>query len=218
MKRKMTPLYRVAQVVVPIFYALYSPMIIRRAGPLPEGRMVICSNHLSFSDPLYIGMTQKRQVFYMAKAELFRSRFLNWLLRALGAFPVERGTGDTGALKSARDILQADEILGIFIEGTRSKTGELLRPKTGAVMLAYQTNAPIVPLCITAIGCGKIRPFHKVCVSFGEVIPPDQLGITEGTSAEFRRASRMVMDRIASLRARDIADFEKGTPCSIQQG
>ncbi len=64
MKKKMTPLYRVAQVVVPIFYALYSPMIIRRAGPLPEGRMVICSNHLSFQRPaLYWDDTETPGLF-----------------------------------------------------------------------------------------------------------------------------------------------------------
>lgn len=218
MKTKMTPLYRFAKIVVPAVYAIYSPMVIRRAGPLPEGRMVLCSNHLSLSDPLYLGLAQSRQVYYMAKAELFRNRFLSGLLRALGAFPVERGTGDMGALETAKQILQEEKTLGIFIEGTRSKTGELLRPKTGAVMLAYQNHAPIVPVCITAKGGGKIRPFHKVCISYGEVIIPEELGITEGTSAEFRKASRMVMERISALRERDAADFEKGTLCSIQQG
>ena len=218
MKTKMTPLYRFAKVVIPVIYAIFSPLVIRRAGPLPEGRRVLCSNHFSLNDPLYLGVAQARQVYYMAKAELFRNRFLRWLLRGLGAFPVERGTGDRNALGTAEQILQEEKTLGIFIEGTRSKTGELLRPKTGAVMLAYQNHAPIVPVCITAKGGGKIKPFRKVCISYGEVILPEQLGIIEGTSAEYRRASRMLMERIAALRERDLADFEKGDLCSTQQG
>ena len=71
MKTKMTPLYRFAKVVIPVIYAIFSPLVIRRAGPLPEGRMVLCSNHFSLNDPLYLGVAQERQVYYMAKAGCF---------------------------------------------------------------------------------------------------------------------------------------------------
>ena len=65
--------------------------------------MLLCSNHLAKRDPVLLGLTQKRQVFYMAKEELFRNKFLGALFRQLGAFPVSRGTGGEDALQNAYD-------------------------------------------------------------------------------------------------------------------
>lgn len=176
----------------------------------PRGQKVlICSNHISALDPLLLAISvMKRQVFYMAKAELFRNPALSWLLHQLGAFPVERGTGGADALAEARRNLEDGRAVGIFIEGTRSKTGELLKPKIGAATLAYQTQTPVLPVCITTKDCKGPKLFGRVIITFGDVIYPEEFGMTEGTGVELRRFSRTVMDRIAEMREADKKEFE----------
>ena len=96
-----------------------------------EGPVLLCSNHLAKRDPVLLGLSQKRQVFYMAKEELFQSKFLGRLFRMLGAFPVKRGTGGSDALEDAYALLKQNAVVGVFIEGHRSKDGLLRKPKTG---------------------------------------------------------------------------------------
>ena len=97
--------------------------------------------------------------------------------------------------------------MGIFIEGTRSRDGELGQPKAGAVMLAHQHGVPIIPVCITPIGSKRPKLFHRAIVSYGKLIPPEELGIHEGKGVEYRTASRLVMSRIAEMRERDLKEL-----------
>ena len=175
----------------------------------PEGRVVICCNHVTMKDPIFVSSVHKRQINYMAKAELFENKFFGGVIRSLGAFPVHRGQGDQDAMASARKLLEEERVVGIFIEGTRSRTGQLLKPKTGAVMLAHQTHSPILPMCITAPE-GKVpSAFQKIAVSCGDLILPEELGIEDGNIASYRNAARLVMSRIAEMRERDILALKK---------
>ena len=90
-----------------------------------------------------LALDTKRQIFYMAKSELFENKFVGSLITALGAFSVDRGVGDSNALDRCGEILEQDGAVGIFIEGTRSLDGKLGKPISGAVMLAHQHQAPI---------------------------------------------------------------------------
>ena len=184
------------------------PMKVHNKENLPkEGRVVICCNHTSMKDPILISLAHNRMVRYMAKAELFQNKFVSFIISNLGAFPVQRGHGDTGALDVAKSILEKEGVLGIFIEGTRSKDRKLGQPKPGAVMLAYESHAPILPMCITAKNASRPRLFHRVIVSCGDLILPEDLGIETGAHVEFRRASRLVMSKIQELRDRDLKAF-----------
>ena len=100
-------------------------------------------------------------------------------------------------------MLQEGDALGIFIEGTRSKDGKLGRPRSGAVMLAYRNQAPILPACITTKDGKPPKMFHKAILTFGELIPFEDLGLKNGTGSEFREASRLVMSKIAEIREKD---------------
>lgn len=201
---RRTPLYTFARKYLAWFFALLTPVRVRDAEKVPvAGKVILCCNHASMTDPLRLAYGQKRQVYFMAKAELFRNKFVSFIITALGAFPVSRGKGDKTAIHTAKAILDEGRTLGIFIEGTRSKDGQFLRPKPGAVMLAHNCGAPIVPCCITPVRGLLPRPFHPCVLSFGDPIPPEELGIENGTPSEYRNASRLVMDRIVSLRERD---------------
>ncbi|MBQ8572239.1 MAG: 1-acyl-sn-glycerol-3-phosphate acyltransferase [Ruminococcus sp.] len=168
-----------------------------------EGRYIIASNHISGPDCIFVGLGQKRYIRFMAKAELFENKFLNWFFTKMGAFAVNRGKGDTGAINNAKEMIENGETLGIFIEGTRSKTGEFLKPKSGAVMLAHQMNCKIIPC---AISCKGLKPsfWRRKYVHFGEPVTVEELGITKASPREYRDGSRKLMDIIAELRKQDI--------------
>ncbi len=168
-----------------------------------DGRYIIASNHISGPDCIFVGLGQKRYIRFMAKAELFENKFLNWFFTKMGAFPVNRGKGDTSAINNAKEMIDNGETLGIFIEGTRSKTGEFLKPKSGAVMLAHQMDCKIVPC---AISCKGLKPsfWRRKYVHFGEPVTVEELGVTKASPREYRDASRKLMDIIADLRKQDI--------------
>lgn len=139
-----------------------------------DGPLVIASNHLSLLDPPVIGTAATRKVNFMAKQELFIP-VLGDIYRILGAFPVKRGGADRAAIKHGIDILQAGDVLAIFPEGTRSKTGKLGKAAPGALMMAGKAHAAIVPTCVVGTDIkrsGKLWP--KVKVIFGKPIYIDK--------------------------------------------
>ncbi len=208
-------LYVGARAVLRPFVCLLFRVHLTGKNNLPEkGRFIVCSNHVSMLDPFFLAISQRRQLHFMAKAELFHNRILASLIRAVGGFPVNRGKGDTEAMDTAADILRQEGVLGIFIEGTRSKTGELLRPKTGAVLLGAQTGAPLLPVSICCKGGSRPRLFRRVYVSCGEPVTVEELGVQEGGGMELRSASRELMERIRALREADLGRAA-GRPAAV---
>lgn len=201
---KMSPLYRFGRgLLMPFYKLLFWYKIKGRENVPDDGAFIVCSNHLSNNDPVLLGIAIKRQVFYMAKAELFRNPIAGWVIRHLGAFPVNRGAGDGKAINEAEQIVKDGKLLGIFIEGTRSKTGEFLRPKSGASIIAHQMNVPVIPVCITPKN-KKIRVFQQVKISIGKPMTPNELGLDNGTPEEYRNSSRKIMAEIKKLRENDL--------------
>ena len=162
-----------------------------------EGAYILASNHREAIDPILLGEGLKREILFMAKEELFRNKFISWFLRKLGAFPVDRGKADRGAIKHFEEVLNNGYLMGIFIEGTRSKTDDFLPPKNGVSLIAYDSKTPVIPVCITHVG--KHRVIH-----YGEPLSMDDMGFEKGGAREFRNASRIIMDRIKALREQDI--------------
>lgn len=199
---KRSPIYLVCKTIALAFFHIFMPFRIYHLENMPQsGRVIVCCNHLSYKDPILVtGVGGRRQIYFMAKAELFKNKLFGGLLTRAGAFAVHRGRGDSSAINRAQELLQNEQAVGIFIEGTRSRDGEFQQPKAGAVMLAYQNHAPILPVCITGRKGLFPRLFHRVDVVCGPLIQPEQLGIEAGSGTEYRKASRLVMSHIMQLR------------------
>lgn len=164
---------------------------------VPDGGFILCSNHISLFDPIFVAVKVKPQCHFMAKEELFRNKALGLLLKALGAFPVSRGKGDTGAIDHAVDLVQNGRVVGIFPEGTRSKTGELQKLKSGAVVVAAQTGCGLQPCVIKK---GEKRFLRTpVTVRFGDFITHEQLGITDRSPSQIRSANRLLTDTLKTM-------------------
>ncbi|MGE5586570.1 MAG: lysophospholipid acyltransferase family protein [Bacillota bacterium] len=137
-------------------------------GVPAEGPVILVANHLSMLDPIVLGCAVRRPVRFMAKHELFSNRLFGRVLASLGAFPVRRGQADRDAFHTALEILSSGEVLGIFPEGTRSPSGRLQAPYSGAAVLAEKTGAPIVPVGI--VGTDRILRKGAVLPRPGRVL------------------------------------------------
>jgi 1-acyl-sn-glycerol-3-phosphate acyltransferase len=157
-------------VIQPFFHLYFRLSRIGREHIPQEGPVIFAANHRSFLDPFVIGTMARRPLYYMAKKELFRGRFVSWILSSLGAFPIDRGRGDRDSMATAREILERGDCVLIFPEGTRVRPGPLGRPKRGVGRLALETGAPVIPVAV--FGTEKvrrgwrIRP-HKVRIRAG---------------------------------------------------
>lgn len=156
-----------------------------------EGGCVLYSNHLSIWDPFLMHMAALPRIpKLMAKKELFDHKLLRKCVENLGAFPVDRGHGDIGAIRTACEVLNEGHIMGIYPEGTRSKTGEMGEFLLGAAMIASRADVPLVPMYIS----GKIRLFGKTRVIVGDPFKVSEIQEQQGLkSREAVRATTAVM-------------------------
>lgn len=201
----MITFYSVIRAIGIFIFKLIYPWEINGSDKLPEkGRYIICSNHISNMDPIFLIISQRRKIYFMAKSELFKNKIFAKFLSKMGAFPVQRKKGDTKAINRSFEILESNDVLGIFIEGTRSKNGEFLRPKSGVSVIAYKTNSPVIPVCITPNRGKNVRPFRKTIITYGDPISISDLSIKEGSGLEIRNASRFIMGKIKELREENL--------------
>ena len=154
----------------------YNRLTVHYKETIPEsGPYILVVNHLSYLDPIYMGIAFPRKLHFMAKQEAFKYPIIKWLLLKLGAFPVNREKADIKAIKTSISILKSGRILAIFPEGTRHEQLQLDEIKNGAAYLAIKTGAPIIPAYISGTdqvmpkGQWLIKP-KKVSIYFGSPI------------------------------------------------
>lgn len=164
-------IYSTIKYILYLFFKVFFRLEVIGKENIPlQGALVIASNHLSLLDPPLVGVAATRKVHFMAKQELFVP-IMGSIYRLLGAFPVRRGMADRNAIKHAIDLLKKEEVLAIFPEGTRSKTGELGKAEPGALMIAGKAMATIVPTAVFGTNFQKKDSFlPKIKVVFGKPI------------------------------------------------
>ncbi len=205
--RKLPGSYPLARVLYRFWFSVIYPCEVQNSKCLPEDkRMIVCSNHVSNIDPVLINYTQNRLVHFMAKKELFKNKLLAKIISSYGAFPVNRGNDGGKAISTAEELLNDDNCVGIFIEGTRSRTGKLGRPHIGAFLIAFTSKSPIIPCCITG-KTGFVKAFRKTKITYGKPMTCEELGIIEGTNKEYREAAAKLMGIISEMREKHIEEF-----------
>ncbi len=171
---------------------LLYPMIIRGRANIPDGPCIICANHSNYIDPLLIiyAFGPRRFLHTMSKKENIEKPVIGWIYRMCGAFPVERGGIDMGAVRTTMTLLKKGCKVVIFPEGTRTTWDDPDAGKAGAVRFASKLNVPIVPIFITRnkkiLGLVRIRigePYEVCC----------------RTRAEYEEKTRELMNTIFAL-------------------
>ncbi|MBQ4464777.1 MAG: 1-acyl-sn-glycerol-3-phosphate acyltransferase [Oscillospiraceae bacterium] len=197
-------MYYIVVAIVRVAMHLWFDLKFEGRENIPKGRtFVYASNHRSNADPVLVTLAGKGRFSFMAKIELFRNRFFAWLIRSLGAFPVERGKGDTAAIDKAIDNVKNGVNLLIFPEGTRSRDGRVGKGKTGVALIASKAHADVVPVGINFEG--KLHFRSRIVVRIGKPIPASTFEIGEELSdRELLRALKRdvmppIMDGIRAL-------------------
>jgi 1-acyl-sn-glycerol-3-phosphate acyltransferase len=183
-------------------------LVVHRARALatqhvPEaGPVIIAPNHFSFLDHFFVAVYLRRKVHFMAKSQLFK-RPLQFIFTHGGVFPVRRGHQDNEAFVTAETVLARGDIVVMYAEAGRSRSGELGKPRHGLGRLALESGAPVVPTAIA--GTEKARnwkrlQFPKVTVQFGEPLQFEQTA--EPTREQAQAASEVVFDRVRDMHGR----------------
>ncbi|MEK3853332.1 lysophospholipid acyltransferase family protein [Cytobacillus sp. FSL H8-0458] len=171
---------------------IYRFEVIGKENIPSEGGVLLCSNHIDNLDPPVVGINAPRPVYFMAKEELFNVPVLGKIVPHLNAFPVKRGMSDREALRKGLAILKEGNVLGLFPEGTRSKTGQLGKGLAGAGFFALRSEAHVVPCAII----GPYKAFSKLKVVYGTPIDMKELRERKASAEE---TTERIMSEIRKL-------------------
>jgi len=176
-----------------MLFPFYRIKVIGRENFPKDGGVLLCTNHINNFDPPVVGITCPRPVHFMAKEELFEMPILKTLLPKVHAFPVKRGMSDRKAFRNALSLLNSGNVVGLFPEGTRSKTGELQEGLAGAGFFALKGgDAAVIPCAIV----GPYKPLRSLKVVYGK--PIDMLAYREN-KATAEEVTLVIMAEIAKL-------------------
>jgi len=188
-------LYWVVKVVLtPILRTLFRPVVEGLDNLPDDGPAILASNHLSFSDSIFLPLVVPRKITFLAKSDYFTSGGVKGRLKAaffnaVGQLPVDRtgGRASKAALETGKRVLAEGKLLGIYPEGTRSPDGRLYRGKTGVARMALEAGVPVIPVAM--INTFEIQPP-------GQVVPKIQkVGVKIGKPLDFSRYAGMEGDR-----------------------
>ena len=192
--------YKILKVIFRFtFNLLFSPKVIGAENVPKEGAMIMAANHMSNWDPPLLACFMPRIVSYMAKEELFEHPIFGTAIRICHAFPVKRGAADRAAIKTAVQVLKGGHCLGLFPEGTRSRTGKMRKAEAGVGLIAAMTGAPVVPAAI--LGTDKIFAnggfLPKLTILVGE---PMHFTGDRKDKEQLEAFSQSILDEIARMK------------------
>jgi len=186
---------------------IFRPKVEGRENVPDEGPAIIASNHLSFSDSIFMPLMVKRRVTFVAKAEYFTGKGIKGFLSRMffvgtGTIPVDRSGGRAAqaAIDTGLRVLREGKLFGIYPEGTRSPDGRLYRGKTGVARLALESGAPVIP--VVMLNSDEIQPL-------GRLLPRiKQVRIRFGPPLDFSRYAGLAGDRFVERAVTDEIMYE----------
>ena len=177
-------------IVIPVLHFLY-PFRVHGTENIPaEGPAILCSHQVHLADPLFIATSTRRYVRYISKKELFDNRFLAWLFRHLGMFPVARGGSDMSAMRTCLNILKEGGVLGIFPQGHRYKQDDHHQLESGTAIMALRSRVPVIPIHVR----GPLKLFRRNEITVGKPVALEDLKRID--SASMAEADRRLIAAI----------------------
>ena len=194
-------LFKIVKFLIKCFLHIIFRIKIHNIENFPKtGAAIIALNHKSNWDAVLGVALFPRRVFFMAKQELFKYSLIGGIFRWAGAFPVNRGTADVGAIKTAMKILKNEECMAIFPEGTRVREGQPHEIKSGVAMIAEKTKAPVIPIAIK----GKYGFLKKIELFVGEPIYVKSEDGSKLTHDEIYDYSRQIMIGVLKMAGENV--------------
>jgi 1-acyl-sn-glycerol-3-phosphate acyltransferase len=191
----------------PVLKLIFRPQVEGLDNVPREGAAILASNHLSFSDSIFMPLVVPRKVTFVAKAEYFTGKGIKGKLKKMffvgtGTIPVDRSGGRAAqaALDTQLRVLRSGELAGIYPEGTRSPDGRLYRGKTGVARLALESGAPVIPVAM--LNADEVQPIGKVMPKIMRV------RIRFGAPLDFHRYAGMAGDRFVERAVTDEIMYE----------
>jgi 1-acyl-sn-glycerol-3-phosphate acyltransferase len=186
-------------VLGPLLRVLFRPWVRGMENIPGTGAVILASNHLSFSDSIFLPLMSRRPVVFLAKSEYFTGKGIKgaltrWVFKSTGQLPIDRsgGKASEASLNTGLSVLGQGQVLGIYPEGTRSPDGRLYRGRTGIARMVLEAKVPVIPVAM--IDTEKVQPI-------GQRLPKiRRIGIVVGEPLDFSRFDGMEGDRIV-LRA-----------------
>ena len=175
--------------------------VVGRENEPDEGGFVVCANHISATDPIMICYSfKKHQIRYMAKKELFKIPLLRGFFKSLGAFPVDRGGNDVGAIKTAIKEVAEGRCVGIFPQGHRypGEDPRTTKTKNGAALITTKAHSDVVPAYIWRKNKAG-GAFRRTYVIIGEKIDFEALGYDPDGTGEYSRITDVIFDKVCAL-------------------
>lgn len=188
--------YYLAIFALKIFTRLKFRVVVKGRKNVPKNcGLIFCSNHISNFDPVIICSSISRKIHYFAKKELFSTKFKNFWMHQLCAFPVDREGTDINALKFSINLLKNGGALGIFAQGTRVKEGESAEAKNGVSLFALKSGVQVVPIGITA----TYEKGSKVIVNIGKPISFEKYKGQKPKTELLNKMTEEIMSEIEKL-------------------
>ncbi len=183
------------------FKIFYRMKVLNKENEPTTTPYIVCANHTHIFDVVPTVVYLKPQVHFMAKKEVFKTPILGPFAKAMGAYSVDRGAGDIGAIKKTIEILKNGECICIFPQGTRSPylDPRELNAKEGVGMIAARAGVGILPVCIRTKR-NKVSLFRKTEFIIGEFLPPERLEFPELHGKDkYKAIADLAYDKICEM-------------------
>lgn len=210
-------------VLGPILQIIFRPWIRGKHHVPKTGGAILASNHLSFSDSIFLPLKVTRPVIFLAKSDYFTGKGLKgaltrWFFKATGQLPIDRSGGKASedSLNTGLGVLERGLLLGIYPEGTRSPNGKLYRGRTGIARMALESGAPVIPVAmidtekVQAIGQSLPR-VRRVGVVMGEPLDFSRFAGMEGERAVLRAVTDRIVYEVMRLSGQQYEDVYAST-------